>query len=164
MDEETLRSVMTKVGNENAYASHNESKSSDTDRKIALRKYRSWWYGLMISFIPLFAIPVDNIVSGNVSSFGGFLYMLFSSCEILFIGVSLVITASNDFQTDRPKNERSWMADLSMGLILIGTLIYGIIAVSHNTSEAINNCVVLGFNIFFLVSVIVLATAEYLSK
>ena len=161
MDEETLKSAMGSIADETAHK-HRARQESARRKNIKL-KYRNWWYGLAISFIPLFAIPVANIVLDN-ASLCDFLFKLFSSCEIIFIGVSIAITALNDFQGSNIKKEKNWMAQLSMVLIVFGTLIYGVIALCQDRFETINVGFVLGFNVIFLITIIALASAQYISK
>lgn len=161
MDEETLKSAMEDIADEAIHKHRNKQES--TKRKNILAKYLNWWYGVAISFIPLFAIPVADVVLDN-ASLGIFLFKLFSGCEIVFIGVSIAITALNDFRDSKRKNGENWMARLSMVLIVFGTLIYSVIALCQDRFETINIAFVLGFNVFFLIIIIALASAQYISR
>lgn len=130
----------------------------------ALRRYLYWFLGLIVSLVPLLAIPFGNKLVG--ASQEGFFYELFKNNEIFFIGVSLSIAAINDYvQQRQTKKSGDFWTCINIIVIVIGAMFYGITAfvIQHGSlfEIEIDYNFLIWCNIFYLSVIIVLGSYKY---
>ena len=133
--------------------------------KNAAVRYLYWFVGMVISFIPLFALPFTNKLL-NVPQDGLF-QEVFKSSEIFFVGVSLVIAALNDYiHKTQPKKFSSLWTWSNIIIVLFGAMFYGITTVLIQNSNIwkieINYQFLSSCNFFYLLVIIVVGSYKYI--
>lgn len=153
-----LRKTMN-IGKEPFARANSNESSRQNDVK---ERFRNWWIGLVISFIPLFAVPFSKLLSGKSSNL---FFEVFSNYEIIYVGISLMIVTLNDFMSHSSKKAKNSWHGLNIALIVIGAVIYGLMAVTHYNAEVgdgtFDFSVAFWFNIIFLVIIILLGSIQY---
>ncbi len=136
--------------------------------KNAAIRYSYWFIGLVISIIPLFAIPfADKLMDVQKKSF---FQAIFESEEIFFIGVSLAISALNDYiHKTQPKKFSGLWTWLNLIIIILGAMFYGITVFLVQFSETntdlkinIDYDFLLMYNIFYLLVIIIVGSYKYI--
>ena len=143
----------------NKYNKANGSISKDS----VFAKYGMWLLGLIISFIPLLAVPFIKFFVGQ----GDLLKLLleiFYSSEIIFIGISLIITVLIDFLTDEKQNRKVGWIVINVVVIMFGAMIYGVISATISLGIELKNELLLGFNISYFLFVFLLGTSKYVCE
>lgn len=164
MNPETLANLdkLDEVGQEPSVGrehTNNKEKLKEKRKQVWCR-YRNWLIGLVISLIPLFAVPFIRMFKGE-NDFGNMLYETFSSYEIIFVGISLAIAALNDFIAQESKGSKEGWTWLNIIIIAFGAMIYGGLAVESNAGGSFDLSVLFKFNLAYLGIIFMLGTAKY---
>ena len=131
-------------------------------------RYRNWLIGMIVSFIPVLALPLSRIYMGE--PVGIALFDSFCSSEIIFIGISLAIASLNDFLArEADENKQGWTW-INIILIILGAMVYGVTVITEELSagrvgeKAFNYDLAFGFNVFFLLIIFLLGSARYIKE
>lgn len=141
-------------------------KKKKSCNKKALNRYCTWIIGMVVSFVPLLALPFTKALTGIEQDF---FKEMFMSNEIFFIGVSLSIAALNDYINKTNKNSTSdvWVY-INIITIAIGAMFYGITTVlmenitKNNT--VIDNDFLCFCNVVYLLVIIMLSSYKYIRE
>lgn len=137
-------------------------EKANCGKNLMKSKYFNWLYALIISFLPLIFVPFYHLYFGG--KFTDFLFQIFSSYEIIFIGISLIVASLNDFISE---NVNSAWLKANIFLIILGAAAYGIIAVAQeyaqgNDKISLNNCLLLIVNLSYLFLILLLGSSKYI--
>ena len=135
-------------------------------KKDAKKRYRNWLIGLVISFIPLLALPLSEVILGNMEQ--NFVAKIFISSEIIFIGISLSIASLNDYiNSSLIKGNDTWTW-INIVAITLGAMVYGVTTISQNLSPVLNKTIngtfVIMLNVTFLVLILIIGSYKYISE
>ncbi len=155
----TYKAAVNNVGQEPTTST--EKIIDATKLKSAREQYRNWWLGFGISFIPLLALPLFEAFNSNIST-KGFFIMLFGGCEVIYMGVSLGITSLNDYI--KHNNKKQGRVGWNLFLVILGAVLYVLMAISKYKSKNFNDSLALSFNIVFLIIIMIIGSAEYIQQ
>lgn len=148
---------------EEAMSVGNEEESKRDERrlkriKVEEEKYHNWIWGIVISFLPILALPFEDFIrSGNIFKM---LYRLFCDSSVIFIGISFTITALNDF-VGYGKNEKRWM-NSNFFLLILGTIFYTVVTMRKDKNLDINMTVVFWFDLIYFIVMVLLGANRYI--
>lgn len=132
--------------------------SSPNKWKIS-RNYGFWLLGLAFSFFPVLVVPVINLLK-NGTIYQSVCFLV-KNTSIMYIGVSLLVSALNDIKEDDNLRTVLYML-LLVGAVFFYTLIE--VLVYTNGGEGINQTLVIFLNIFFFVVPLVCGLCQYSPK
>ena len=161
MDEATMRAAANDVGHEPS--GRTSSQTENIALTVAMEQFGNWWWGLVISFLPLLAVPLYKAFNNDISV-GDFFFKLFSNCEWIFIGVSLAITSLNDYIQYSTKKKKKSKISFNIVLIVAGAIVYGLMTICNQTPESFNDLLALGFNIIFMLMILIVGSGEYIQQ
>lgn len=146
-------------------AKENVTKKRFKFNKNAAIRYLYWFVGMVISFVPLFALPFAKTLISAPQS--GFFQEIFKSSEIFFVGVSLAIAALNDYiHKTQPKKFSSLWTWSNIIIILFGAMFYGITVILIQNSDVwkinINYEFLSTCNFLYLLVIIVVGSYKYI--
>lgn len=123
-------------------------------------RFGVWISGLAISFIPLLWVPLKNMF---ISGFNlGDLKTVFGGKEIILVAISMLISALNDFLSNRKKQKITILGtSVAIIFIFIGAGTYGIMAAESSIEITPH---LLGYNVFYLLTAIVLGVVQYVAE
>ncbi len=154
---ETSEKTTTKSNQKNNQKSqHSKSKIN----KKACKMYMFWVIGLIISFIPLLAVPFSQKITGETDV--NFFDTVFKSAEIIFIGISLAISALNTYIHPSSKTHSDIWIWSNIIVIILGALFYGVIVTHEQQSADVDLTFLIYFNAFFFVLVFLLGSYKYI--
>jgi len=146
----------------NSTSKNARGKSKDNKFKIngkAWLQYKYWLIGLLVSFIPLLAIPfAQKSVGTDVDFFAA----IFKNAEIIFIGISLSISALNTYIKPISKTKRDSWIWLNMIAIIVGALSYGIIVTQDESTKDLDWEFLGDFNFGFFVFIFLIGSYKYI--
>ena len=158
MDQETLNNIeqVNRIGEE-----PNIGRNIADKRKKARTRYYNWLMGMIISMLPLFAVPSIWLFKGE-SNFCHIFYEIFCDYEVVFVGVSLAITSLNDRISNKSEDSIGFWTWPSIILIVSGALIYGVLTVLNTFNQGFDSSILFFFNLAYLGIILVFGTIEYL--
>lgn len=119
-------------------------------------RFNCWISGFGVSCVPILGSLIVQVLIGGVSLFDSMLHMLDSS-EIIFLGISIAVTAMYDYVTYQKKF--SWLYII---IVLLGTVIYTVISMIENMEDINANFFYIRIlNICFLSLVLIRGGAQY---
>jgi len=146
----------------NSTSKNARGKSKDNKLKIngkAWLQYKYWLIGLLVSFIPLLAIPfAQKSVGTDVDFFAA----IFKNAEIIFIGISLSISALNTYIKPISQTKRDSWIWLNMIAIIVGALSYGIIVTQEESTKNLDWDFLGDFNFGFFVFIFLIGSYKYI--
>ena len=153
------------VGNDNSSRHlHTNSTNSDDKNKRDFKGKQLviWLAGLLLSCIPLLAVPFYDLLYNN--EFWGSLYNTFCGCEILFLGISLAVSALNDF-LGNPSGilHRIWTI-FTILFIILGSIIYGIVVLQNRNNIEPNQNTAFIVNVVYLGIIFILGLIRYIAS
>lgn len=152
---ETVIHPVMDVGNQNYKYGQSKNKKQKPAFKAACSRYALWIVGLIVGFIPATAIPLFGIFSGQYENAGAFFTALFCQSEILFMSVSLAISANNDASALKGKLLKFLWRMFALVLIAVGAMSFAILAIMENMKINISVNATTSFSvILFLVTLI----------
>lgn len=164
MNSETLNNLdeLDKIGQEPIIGKEQlENKEKIKNKKNQIKhRYRNWLIGLIISLIPLLAVPFIGLFKGE-NEFSYIFYDIFSSYEIIFVGIALSIAALNDFVSQESEESKEGWTWLNIIIIAFGAMIYGGLAVESNAGENFDLSAIFIFNLIYLGIIFLLGSAKY---
>lgn len=155
--EKNVKHVM-KIGEE---PFTNMQKSAKIKRQKALEKYFFWLMGLIISFIPILALPLYLLYKN--AAVEETLFHSFCDAEIIFIGISLAIASLNDFIREDVNKSSIWTF-INIIVIIFGAMVYGVANISQEIEKNFNYNFAFAINMTFLVVIFLLGTGRYISE
>lgn len=156
--EKNVKHVM-KIGEE---PFTNMQKSAKIKRQKALEKYFFWLMGLIISFIPILALPLYLLYKN--AAVEETLFHSFCDAEIIFIGISLAIASLNDFIREDVNKSSIWTF-INILVIIFGAMAYGVANISQEIEKKnFNYNFAFGINMTFLVVIFLLGTGRYIGE
>ena len=155
--EKNVKRVM-KIGEE---PFTNMQKSAKIKRQKALEKYFFWLMGLIISFIPILALPLYLLYKN--AAVEETLFHSFCDAEIIFIGISLAIASLNDFIREDVNKSSIWTF-INIIVIIFGAMVYGVANISQEIEKNFNYNFAFAINMTFLVVIFLLGTGRYISE
>lgn len=156
--EKNVKQVM-KIGEE---PFTNMQKSAKIKRQKALEKYFFWLMGLIISFIPILALPLYLLYKN--AAVEETLFHSFCDAEIIFIGISLAIASLNDFIREDVNKSSIWTF-INILVIIFGAMAYGVANISQEIEKKnFNYNFAFGINMTFLVVIFLLGTGRYIGE
>lgn len=150
-------------GNENfiGLSTYDQIKTANITK--AKSQFSTWIMGFLTSIFPLCILPALEISNGlNASiAFNEF----FSNPELLFIGISIAITAVNDFVNNSKTFRHTLWFQINLILIVLGMLIYTAIVIQNYYKPETNNTTILIiFTVFYIGFTLVLGCIRYISN
>lgn len=135
-------------------------------KKIALKdayiRYLIWFVGLIIGFIPAAALPILKLFGGQLTSFGSFISALFCQSEILFMSVSLSISANNDATVHNKKGFMIIWRLIAIILIVLGAISFTVLAVMEYLKLNISENVVMWFGLILFALTLIGGSIPYI--
>ena len=114
-----------------------QNKLINKNLRNAKFRFIAWLLLFIFSLFPLLIIPfvkiLDNVPTHIV--FSGFL----TNHELFFIGITMAVSAINDFISNTTKHIASYWLFIYILLIILGALIYTAIVVREYYKPEINN-------------------------
>ena len=159
--------AVMQVGNEEPTRSLPQEQQTDIGKElvhVARDRYWTWLMGMAISFIPVVALPLYLCFTSSINSIPTFLSKVFYQSDILYLVISLSISAHNDASANMPKSFLNWWQKINWILIVLGAVIFGILTIVENTSGTIASSSVLWFNSIFFVISIIIGSVPYVSS
>lgn len=148
------------VANEKTTVSQKSQNSKQLD--ISKKKFRCWILGIVISFLPLLAIPIDSWIGG--AAVRTVLYELFCDISIMFVGISFTITALNDFiMKYTEKNKEGWVL-LNIVLLILGAIIYTIVVKQKSENPEMDMHRVFIVNLVYFFIMLLLSASKYIKE
>ena len=148
------------VGNEPKVIT-NHTTTNKTKREKLWMRYRSLLIGTIISFIPIFAVPVSKLFDGKCDITYVF-YLAFCSHEIIFVGIVLAIAALNDFLSQDSRESKGGWTWLNIILIIFGAMIYGLLAIKGAEEQNAAIDILFKFNLVYFGFIFILESAKYI--
>lgn len=136
-------------------------KSIKAEQEVENREIRFWiWIsGLVISFIPLLWVPLKNLFASGFNLED--LKVIFGGKEIILIAISMLISALNDFLSNKKKQKKTVLGTLAAIIyIFIGAVAYGILESESSTDFKITPYLLV-CNILYLLFAIILGVVQY---
>ena len=124
-------------------------------------RYLSWFGGMLVAFIPAVAYPFYRFVSTD-DTFSQVLFLVFCQSQIIFIAVSMCITANNDALSDSPDRFIKYWKILIWALIVLGALLFGAISISEIIEQTHSQEKTFWINIVLLVSTVIVGSIPYI--
>lgn len=144
------------VGNEDANKSQRKAPPKGNWKEK--KKFKNWIWSILISFLPILALPVWELISnGNISTM---LYTLFCDSSVIFVGISFTITAMNDFVEYRKIGEYS--INPNFFLLILGTIFYVVIIIRKDVGLTVDMNVVFGVNLGYFIIMFLLGASKYI--
>lgn len=152
------------VGKE-ALDSNKQGKNNNQDDeenllKLAKRKFKIWIMGIIVSFIPLIALPFWNFID-NVH-LGQMLYEIFCNVGIMFIAISFTVTALSDFTLETAKNDKEGWLAINSVLLILGALLYGVMTIKEKNSTNVQTEVFFWTNLAYFLLMFLLSGGKYI--
>ena len=132
-----------------------KSKPNNVEINNIKERFRCWILGFIISCIPMLGLAVYKVLTNeNIKDI--FIQTL-SESEIMFLGVSIAVTAMYDYVSYQKKF--SWTYIIIM---LLGTILYMAIALAESIpSVEFNSWYACGLNISFVSIVLLRGFVQY---
>lgn len=130
--------------------------------KDACVRYLIWLVGLIIGFIPATALPMLKLFGGEFNGFGSFISALFCQSEILFMSVSLSISANNDATVHNKKGFMVIWRLVAFILIVLGAISFTVLAVMEYLKLTISQNVVMWFGLILFALTLVGGSVPYI--
>ena len=147
------------VANENVTDMQEKRKS---EKRTVGKQFRNWIIGIVISFLPLLALPFKSFLShGDLSKM---LYELFCDTSIMFIGIALTITAMNEFIVEYAEKEKDGWIWVNIILLIFGAIIYTVVVIEKDANKDIKTNVILTVNLIYFVIMFALSASKYIKK
>lgn len=143
--------------------SNNQGENNNHEEnllKLAKRKFKIWIMGIVVSFIPLIALPFWNFID-NVH-LGEMFYEIFCNVGIMFIAISFTITALSDFTLETVKNEKEGWLAINSVLLILGALLYGVMAIKEKNSTNVQTEVFFWTNLAYFILMFLLSSSKYI--
>lgn len=105
--------------------------------KDAYLKFTTWILGFVVSLMPLTIIPFLELFKG--SEFSKAFNDFFANNELFFIGVSIAISAINDFVNNTYSIFQSFWFQANLVLIVFGSFIYTLLTVQQYYEPSVSN-------------------------
>lgn len=102
---------------------------------VAVRYFVAWLFAMLISFVPAVAFPIYQYVNGCYD-LGAFFFSIFCQGQILFIAISMCITAYNDADVLHTEGFLLWWRPLVWFLILLAAVIFGVVSISEGLAAS----------------------------
>lgn len=119
--------------------------------------------GFVVSLVPLFILPFLKLSDGIKASaaFNEF----FSNPELFFIGISITISAVNDFVNNSKNFRETLWFQINLFMIFLGTIIYTLIIVhTYHRPEMNNSTIFIIFTVFYLGFTFILGCIRYIGN
>ena len=129
---------------------HGNKDSSKEDEKK--RRLNNWLEGLFYGSLPVFASFFADIVSAV--SIKASLYNMLLNVSVMYIGITLLITAMNDLEPEDVDTRKCYVR-----VIVLGAIFYAIIQFAEKTNY--NASVVMVVNVSFLGCALLLGLSQY---
>lgn len=122
-------------------------------------KRTNWLIGFALSALPVFVGPfLDFLLKKPITEAA---LSFFTDTSLLFIGVSLTVSAMNDLEPEQQSRLKGYIV-----LLAFGSAIYSIITIANRLVDPalINHGAIIVMNIIFLVVPLVLGLSQYSSE
>lgn len=137
---------------ENASAGCNENKTAIVNR------FKCWIFGFVISCVPIFGLAIFRFLIGESSD--GIWIDVLSDSEIMFISISVAVTAMYDYISSKKQFPWSYII-----LIILGAILFtGISIANESFSDYFNAQVAMVLNVAFIAIVLVRGIAQYIQE
>lgn len=125
------------------------------------KRFRNWFLGIGISFLPLIALPFSNLVyQGDI---GNFFYELFCDISVMFIGITFAISSMNDFIDESIEKKQDGWIMLNLICLLAGAIFYSVIVVQNKGAD-MNQDIIFKVNLGYFVLMFFLSAGRYLRE
>lgn len=157
-----MRNVKEVMAVANEETTVRRNKQNLEKQKILKKKFLYWGLGIIISFLPILALPIGNWISG--ANIREALYELFCDISIMFVGISFTITALNDFiMKCTEKNEVGWVF-LNIVLLILGAIIYTVVVMQKNDNPKMDMSRVFWINLIYFFIMFALSAHKYIKE
>lgn len=167
MTEEEIKKAAQLIGKETKIGKEKNrgKKSTPKGKKATLLKqlkscYNNWRAGILFSIIPLLTVPIWDLFM-NGDNLLSFFYKIIVNCEIIYIGVVMCITATNDGVLNNRKKTDYPEFNRNMFLILFGSFVYALISIGNYTNAGTGETAIIVFNICFFALMYILNSQTY---
>lgn len=139
-----------------------KAKTYNEIRKRRALRLVVWLSGFLLSLVPLLAEPLHELLFSQ--EFLSSLYQAFCGCEILFLGVTLAVSALNDFlENNSGVWHIIWMV-CTILFIILGSIVYGDLIIQRSNNILPDDNVVFVVNIVYLGVIFILGLSRYLTS
>lgn len=138
-----------------------ELKKAENRIDNAWYRYISWFGGMLVAFIPAVAYPFYRFVNTD-DTFSNVLFLVFCQSQIIFIAVSMCITAINDAVSDSSDRFLKYWKIFIWALIVLGALLFGAISISEETQKTHSEVKTFWINVVLLVTTVILGSIPYI--
>lgn len=137
-------------------------QSAKAPEPVGKKQLKNWFCGFLISLIPILIWPAYRLCFEG-ATVDDFFMTIISSCELVFVGVTLSITALNDSLGFGMSSEDSKVMP-NLFLILLGAVAYGFMIIGYEKSGNVNTSMISRFNFIYLVIILVLNASVYIRQ
>lgn len=153
--------VMEKVNGVGAESSSTDPSpgSSVPKKKTGNRKLANWLLGFVLSWLPVLLGPFVRLLFKD--PFTQVLTSVWTDVSIIYIGVSLMVSAMNDLEPEEHGRTNTYI-----GILVFAAVVYAVINASQQFAgvDAISAGVIIFMNVVFLAVPLVLGLHQYVRK
>lgn len=156
---ETIAKQVNRIGSEVPPDGSPTSSPPKRVKEDTNWKRTNWLIGFALSTLPVFAgLFMDFLLKTPISEA---VLSFFTDTSILFVGVSLTVSAMNDLEAEQQSRLKGYIV-----LLAFGVAIYSIINIANRLvdSNLINHGAIIFMNVIFLVLPLILGLSQYSLK